>query len=148
MHRLPHHGVIRKSRETTKLRIVYDGSAKSPGLQISLNDCLPTGPNYIPKLVDVLVKFRWNRIAITADIEKAFLTISIQENQRNMLRFLWLKDRYVLDSEVVQLQFCRLVFGLRSSPSILGATLTNHLDAHGDSHAELQFVDKQITLSR
>ena len=141
------HGVIRKSRETTKLRIVYDGSAKSPGLQISLNDCLPTGPNYIPKLVDVLVKFRWNRIAITADIEKAFLTISIQENQRNMLRFLWLKDRYVLDSEVVQLQFCRLVFGLRPSPSILGATLTNHLDAHGDSHAELQFVDKQITLS-
>ena len=141
------HGVIRKSRETTKLCIVYDGSAKSPGLQISLNDCLPTGPNYIPKLVDVLVKFRWNRIAITADIEKAFLTISIQENQRNMLRFLWLKDRYVLDSEVVQLQFCRLVFGLRPSPSILGATLTNHLDAHGDSHAELQFVDKQITLS-
>ena len=131
------HGVIRKSRETTKLRIVYDGSAKSPGLQISLNDCLPTGPNYIPKLVDVLVKFRWNRIAITADIEKAFLTISIQENQRNMLRFLWLKDRYVLDSEVVQLQFCRLVFGLRPSPSILGATLTHHLDAHGDSHAEL-----------
>ena len=65
-----------------------------------------------------------------------------------MLRFLWLKDRYVLDSEVVQLQFCRLVFGLRPSPSILGATLTNHLDAHGDSHAELQFVDKQITLSR
>ena len=139
------HGVIRKSRETTKLRIVYDGSAKSPGLQISLNDCLPTGPNYIPKLVDVLVKFRWNRIAITADIEKAFLTISIQENQRNMLRFLWLKDRYVLDSEVVQFQFCRLVFGLRPSPSILGATLTHHLDAHGDSHAELvELIKKSL----
>ena len=139
------HGVIRKSRETTKLRIVYDGSAKSPGLQISLNDCLPTGPNYIPKLVDVLVKFRWNRIAITADIEKAFLTISIQENQRNMLRFLWLKDRYVLDSEVVQFQFCRLVFGLRPSPSILGATLTHHLDAHGDSHAEVvELIKKSL----
>ena len=97
VHFVPHHGVIRKNRETTKLRIVYDGSAKSPGQQLSLNDCLPTGPNYIPQLADVLVRFRWNRIAITADIEKAFLTIGIQENQRNMLRFLWLKDPYVAD---------------------------------------------------
>ena len=143
VHYLPHHGVIRKNRETTKLRIVYDGSAKSPGQQLSLNDCLPTGPNYIPQLADVLVRFRWNRIAITADIEKAFLMISIQENQRNMLRFLWLKDPYVVSSEVIQLRFCRLVFGLRPSPSILGATLTHHLDAHRDSHAELVELTKK-----
>ena len=58
VHYLPHHGVIRKNRETTILRIVYDGSAKSPGQQLSLNDCLPTGPNYIPQLADVLVRFR------------------------------------------------------------------------------------------
>ena len=89
VHYLPHHGVIRKNRETTILRIVYDGSAKSPGQQLSLNDRLPTGPNYIPQLADVLVRFPWNRIAITADIEKAVLIIGIQENQRNMLRFLW-----------------------------------------------------------
>ena len=37
VHYLPHHGVIRKNRETTKLRIVYDGSAKSQGQQLSLN---------------------------------------------------------------------------------------------------------------
>ena len=73
MHYLPHHEVIRKNRESTSVRIVYDGSAKSPGQQLSLNDCLPTGPNYIPQLADVLVRFHWNRIAITADIEKAFL---------------------------------------------------------------------------
>ena len=140
---LPHHGVIRKNRETTKLRIVYDGSAKSPGQQLSLNDCLPTGPNYIPQLADVLMRFRWNRIAITADIEKTFLMIGIQENQRNMLWFLWLKDPYVVNSEVIQLRFCRLVFGLRPSPSILGATLTHHLDAHRDSHAELVELTKK-----
>ena len=143
VHYLPHHGVIRKNRETTKLRIVYDGSAKSPGQQLSLNDCLPTGPNYIPQLADVLARFRWHRMAITADIEKAFLMIGIQENQRNMLRFLWLKDPYVVNSEVIQLRFCRLVFGLRPSPSILGATLTHHLDAHRDSHAELVELTKK-----
>ena len=45
VHYLPHHGVIRKNRETTILRIVSDGSAKSPGQQLSFNDRLPTGPN-------------------------------------------------------------------------------------------------------
>ena len=91
------------------------------------------------------MRFPWNRIAITADIEKAVLIIGIQENQRNMLRFLWLKDRYVLDSEVIQLRFCRLVFGLRPLPSFLGATLTHHLDAHGDSHAELvELIKKSL----
>ena len=145
VHYLPHHGVIRKNRETTKLRIVYDGSAKSPGQQLSLNDCLPTGPNYIPQLADVLARFRWHRMAIAADIEKAFLMIGIQENQRNMLQFLWLKDPYVVNSEVIQLRFCRLVFGLRPSPSILGATLTHHLDAHRDSHAELvELIKKRL----
>ena len=106
VHYLLHHAVIRRDRETTKLRIVYDGSAKSPGQEHSLNDRLPAGPNYIPQLADVLVRFRWNRIAISADIEKAFLMIGIQETHRDMLRFLWLKDPYVRNSDVPELRFC------------------------------------------
>ena len=39
---IPHHGVIRQDKQTMKLRIVYDASAKSSGP--SLNDCLYTGP--------------------------------------------------------------------------------------------------------
>ena len=70
--------------------------------------------------------------------------IGIQENQRNMLWFLWLKDPYVVNSEVIQLRFCRLVFGLKPSPSILGATLTHHLDAHRDSHVELVELIKKL----
>ena len=61
VHYLPHHGVIRRDRETTKLRVVYDGSAKPPGRNHSLNDCLQTGPNYTPQLFDTLVKFRWHK---------------------------------------------------------------------------------------
>ena len=54
VHYLPHHGVVRRDRETTKLRIVYDGSAKPPGCNHSLNDFLQTGPNYTPQLFDTL----------------------------------------------------------------------------------------------
>ena len=89
VHYLPHHAVLRQDRETTKVRIVYDGSAKTSG-KSSLNDCLQVGPNLIPQLFDVLVKFRSNPIALTADIEKAFLMISMNESSKDLLRFLWM----------------------------------------------------------
>lgn len=42
-HYSPHHAVVRKDRETTKVRVVYDGSAKSSKQDRSLNDCLEVG---------------------------------------------------------------------------------------------------------
>ena len=53
----PHHAVIRKDRETTKVRVVYDGSAKASKEELSLNDCLETGDNYIPHIFDMLARF-------------------------------------------------------------------------------------------
>ena len=81
IHYLPHHGVIRKESQTTKLRIVYDGSA----CDVGDDDCLQKGPNFIPKLFEILIKFRWNSVAITADIEKALLMIGINEAARDVL---------------------------------------------------------------
>ena len=49
IHYLPHHGIVRQDHSTTKLQIVYDGSAKSIKDDCSLNDCLQVGPNFIPK---------------------------------------------------------------------------------------------------
>ena len=72
VHYMPHHGVTRQESQTTKLRIVYNGSARAYGDEPSINDCLQTGPNYMPKLFDILVRFCWHQIAVTADIEKAF----------------------------------------------------------------------------
>ena len=120
VHYLPYPAVTRQNRETTKLRIVYDGSAKSAGQERSLDYFLPAGPNNIPQLVDVLARFRWNPIAISAGIEQGFLMNSIQESHRDLLPFLLLKDPFVLNSEDLHLRFGRLVFGLRPSPSILG----------------------------
>ena len=42
-HYLPHHGVVRSEKETTKLRVVFDGSAKENESKQSINDHLETG---------------------------------------------------------------------------------------------------------
>ena len=141
VHYLPHHAVIRRDRETTKLRIVYDGSAKPPERTHSLNDCLETGPNYTPQLFDTLVNFRWHKIGLTADIEKAFLMVGINEADRDMLRFLWLKDPDDLNSEIVHLRFTRLVFGLRPSPAILASTIRHHLDSQVSEEFKPHFIE-------
>ena len=127
---LPHHGVVRTDRETTKLRIVFDGSAKSSLNHSSLNDRLMNGPNYFPLLLNVLLRFRCHSYALTANIEKAFLQVEIREGDRDKLRFLWFSDIESNKPSVIQFRFRRLAFGLRPSPSILGATIRKHLEGY------------------
>ena len=41
---LPHKAIVRQQAESSKLRVVYDASAKEQGDQPSMNDCLHPGP--------------------------------------------------------------------------------------------------------
>ena len=127
-HYMPHHGVVRTDKDTTKLRVVYHGSAKSqPDEPLIL----------IPKLFDILIKFRSHPIALTADIGKAFLMIGINKSDRDMLRFVWFSDPSNLDSEIQHFRFTRLVVGLRTFPAILGSILAHHLNSYTDLYPEL-----------
>lgn len=90
-HYLPHHAIIRTDHDTTKLRVVYDASAKLNG-KPSLNDCLLIGPKFNQRIFDILLRFRSHKIALTADIEKAFLMIRVEEQDRDALRFLWVTN--------------------------------------------------------
>jgi hypothetical protein len=80
-HFLPHHPVV-----THKVRIVYDGSARSRG-QKSLNQCLRRGPVILPDLVGLLLRFRSAKYPILADVEKAFLRLSLREDDREVTKF-------------------------------------------------------------
>uniref|UniRef100_A0A1X7TAN6 Uncharacterized protein n=1 Tax=Amphimedon queenslandica TaxID=400682 RepID=A0A1X7TAN6_AMPQE len=83
VHYLPHHAVIKKDKETTKLRVVYDASSKTVGP--SLNECLVAGPKLQQQIFDILVTFRTYPVAFAADIEKAFLNIEIAPQDRDVL---------------------------------------------------------------
>jgi hypothetical protein len=119
---LPHRPVVRESSTSTKVRPVFDASAKGPN-NISLNDCLETGPNLVPCLVDILLRFRRWPVAVVADIKKAFLQISCRKEDQDVHRFL-------LESDGGGLRIMRILrvpFGNRSSPFILNATIKCHL---------------------
>ena len=56
---LPIHAVRKESSTTTKVRAVFDASAKS-STGVSLNDLLLVGPTIHPLLIDVLLRFRFH----------------------------------------------------------------------------------------
>lgn len=119
-HYLPHRAVF-KDNSTTKIRPVFDASTLDAEGH-SLNGSMEKGPNLIEQIVLILTNFRQYPVAATADIEKAFLQIGIEEEDRDWLRFLWWEK-----NQIVVFRHARVVFGITSSPFLLGAVLAHHL---------------------
>ncbi|XP_045485548.1 uncharacterized protein LOC123689458 [Pieris rapae] len=88
---LPHFPVKKK------LRIVFDGAANHN--RVSLNDILPSGPDFrtgLQSILGVLLRVRQGLVSIAADKKEMFLQVKICEEDRNSLRFLWQKDKKAL----------------------------------------------------
>ncbi|GFT75042.1 DUF1758 domain-containing protein [Trichonephila clavipes] len=120
-HYLAHRPVIKLQSETTKYRPCFDGSACENG-KPSLNQCLYKGINLLEVIPDILDRFRLYPIGLSADIEKAFLMLSVHPKDRDYLRFF-----YPSKEELVY-RHCRIVFGLNSSPFLLNASIKHLLD--------------------
>ncbi|XP_045540079.1 uncharacterized protein LOC123722413 [Papilio machaon] len=71
---LPHHGVIRESSLTTKLRTVFDASASTTS-GVSLNDIQMVGPTVQEDLYSILLRFRQHKYVVTGDVEKMYRAI-------------------------------------------------------------------------
>ena len=56
-HYIPHHAVITPEKSTTKVKMVYDASAKSKKGSLSLNECLHRGPVILEDLCGLLLRF-------------------------------------------------------------------------------------------
>ncbi|GFQ98972.1 uncharacterized protein TNCT_106681 [Trichonephila clavata] len=77
---LPHHAVKKITNEGIKWRIVFDASSHFPG-HPPLNDALEAGPNLLPDIFAMLLRFRLSKIAITSDGSQAFFQLIADEDR-------------------------------------------------------------------
>ena len=106
------HAVIKNNSSTTKLRVVFDASAKTTSGH-SLNDTLLVGPTLYPTITKILLRFRLYPIAISGNISKMYLAVDLAPRDRNLQRFVWRADH---TSQLAYYQMTRVTFGVAASP--------------------------------
>lgn len=109
---VPHLCVLKESSTSTKVRIVFDYSSKSSSL-VSLNDISLKGPRVQPELLDILIRFRNFKYALTADIEKMYRQIPLNPNFHFLQNALW---RDSPSDTFSCLQMTTVSFGQTSAP--------------------------------
>uniref|UniRef100_A0ABD2WXB2 Peptidase aspartic putative domain-containing protein n=1 Tax=Trichogramma kaykai TaxID=54128 RepID=A0ABD2WXB2_9HYME len=111
---IPHHGVFKTHDPNGKIRVVFNGSSKTSS-GYSLNDCLHAGPKLQKDIWIVLTRWRFHRIAFTADIVKMYRQILIAPEDRKWQRILWRESSAEVPS-VYDLN--TVTYGPKSSPYI------------------------------
>lgn len=128
---LPHHAVIRPERQTTKIRVVFDGSAHVPG-SYSLNENLFKGLTNWNSL-KLFMSFRFGETGMTADIEQAFLRVGVEPSDRDALRFLWWGE----NGDLVAYRFHSVPFGTSASRFLLFAAIQKHLKLYREQYQDV-----------
>ncbi|XP_063420482.1 uncharacterized protein LOC134705689 [Mytilus trossulus] len=129
LHYIPHHAV-KKDSATTPIRIVYDCSCRQTPDTASLNDCLLNVPPKLNNVTAILLRFRMNKYAVCTDIEKAFLNVGLDIEDRDVTRFFWLSNPTDPSSCITTYRFKSVLFGATCSPFILNAVLSKHINNH------------------
>ena len=130
---LPMHAVLKDSSTTTKLRVVFDGSAITTS-GTSLNQALLVGPTIQPTLSDILLRFRCYPIALNADISKMYREVQLHPLDKDLHRFVW---RASPTDPLQDFRMCRVTFGVSASPYLAVRTLQQTARDHGEGYPEV-----------
>ena len=116
---LPHHGIYHPKKPSS-ICVVFDCLACYHGE--SFNDHLLQGPDLTSKLTGVLTRFREERVAFMADIERMFYQVKVKKADQDFLRFLWWPNG-ILTKEPEEYCMTVHLFGGGSSPGCLNFAL-------------------------
>lgn len=94
---IPHSCVIKPDSTSTKLRVVFDASAKTSN-GYSLNDTLLSGPAIQIEQFDLLLDFRCHDKVVMADVTKMYRQVYLHELDSWFQCILWRND----PSEAIQ----------------------------------------------
>ncbi|XP_049865523.1 uncharacterized protein LOC126366459 [Pectinophora gossypiella] len=123
---IPHHCVLRPDSSTTKLRVVFDGSARTTNGK-ALNDIVHTGPKLQNDIVDIITKFRLHEVVFTADISKMYRNIDLRPEDRKYQHIFW---RDSTSEPVREYELTTVTYGVSSSPYLAIRTLHQLADDH------------------
>ncbi|XP_058128495.1 uncharacterized protein LOC131292777, partial [Anopheles ziemanni] len=127
---LPHHPVFKDTSTTTKVRVVFDGSAAT-STGHSLNDALMVGPVVQDDLLSLVIRFRKFKIAVVADLEKMYRQVLVHPVDRPLQRIIWRFD----SSQPVQIyELDTITYGLAPSSFLATRTLLQLVEDEGTSY--------------
>lgn len=127
---LPHHAVERAESTTTKLRVVFNASSKTNS-GFSLNDLMKRGPNLQQDLFDLITKWRQYQVGLTADVEKMFRQINLNEQDQQYQRIIW---RESPNEPIKEYQLTTVTYGTRAAPFLAMMTLKQLAKDEGDKY--------------
>ena len=133
--------MIQEYKDTTKVRIVFDASAKGNGP----NEGLYKGPQLTPLIFDILLRFRTFAVALTAVIEKAFSKL-VLIHDRDYLRFLWFEDVFDEVQKIVCNRFHRVLSTMISSLYLINGTVQKHAKAYNFNFEFIKNSFKKVRL--
>ncbi|XP_055605466.1 uncharacterized protein LOC129753650 [Uranotaenia lowii] len=116
---LPHHPVVKPSSSTTKVRVVFDASNKTPGGP-SLNDALLVGPTVQSDLRSIVMRSRTHPIILICDVEKMYRQISDAAEDLPLQLILW---RKFSDQPLRTYQLTTVTYGTAAAPYLATRTL-------------------------
>lgn len=120
---LPMHAVRKESSTTTKIRAVFDASAKSSS-GVSLNDTLMVGPSIHSPLIDVLIRFRLHRVALVAGVSRMYRAVELIESDRDFHRFVWRKNP---DEPLIDCRMTHVTFGVSASSFVANMSVKQNV---------------------
>lgn len=109
---LVHHGVYKETSSTTKLRVVFDPNVKGSN-NLSLADSLMVGPKLQSDIGDLLINFRLNTVALTADIQAMYRSIRLAEDDCTFQHIFWYDQEF---QKIIQYKLLTVTFGIPPSP--------------------------------
>lgn len=127
---LPHHPVIKEASSTTKVRVVFDGSAKT-STGFSLNDVLCVGPVVQDDLLTIILRFRTFPVALVGDIAKMYRQVLVHPQDTSLQRILW---RFSAESSVQTYELLTVTYGLAPSSFLATRTLQQLATDEGEAY--------------
>lgn len=139
---LPTFGIYHPQKPE-QIRIVFDSSAEYDGM--SLNQVLLSGPDLNNSLLGVLLRFRREPVALTADVQQMFYCFEVCEDHRDYLRYLWFEDNDITKA-VVEYRMKVHVFGNSPSPAVAIYCMRRAAKEGEQEHGTdtRQFVERQF----